>query len=444
MVANYHVTMLNHNRKVGAIMKDTLLHTPEGVRDIYNTECAVKLLLEKNLHQVLTLHGFRDIQTPSFEFFDIFNQERGTVASKDMYKLFDKEGRTMVLRPDITPSIARCVAKYYKDEELPIRLCYIGNTYINSTAYQGKLKEVTQLGAELVNDDSVDADAEMLAITIECLLQSGLKEFQLEIGNADFFRSLVKEAGFEDEEDIAKLKNLIENKNMFGMEEIIMNKNMSKELEDMFLKLPELFGTLEILDYAKGVSKNPRTIKAIKRLENIYEIMKEYGFEKYISFDLGMLSKYDYYTGIIFKAYTYKTGEAIVTGGRYDNLVGQFGKNCPAIGLAIVIDNLMLALSRQELLPTIDSSDTLIVYTSKYRKEAIMLANYFRKDGNNVILQVSKDKMDIDGYQSYMNNMNIGGLIYIDNDRNLIVMDAATGKKQTMDIKGFLNNNHEE
>ena len=152
-------------------MKDKLLHTPEGVRDIYNTECAVKLLLQNNLHQVLELYGFRDIQTPSFEFFDIFNQERGTVASKDMYKLFDKEGNTMVLRPDITPSIARCVAKYYKDEELPIRLCYIGNTYINSSAYQGKLKEVTQLGAELVNDDSVDADAEMLAITIECLLK---------------------------------------------------------------------------------------------------------------------------------------------------------------------------------------------------------------------------------------------------------------------------------
>ena len=136
----------------------------------------------------------------------------------------------MVLRPDITPSIARCVAKYYKDEELPIRLCYIGNTYINSTAYQGKLKEVTQLGAELVNDDSVDADAEMLAITIECLLKSGLKEFQLELGNSDFLKSLIKEAGFEDKEDIARLKDLIENKNMFGMEEIILNKNMSKEI----------------------------------------------------------------------------------------------------------------------------------------------------------------------------------------------------------------------
>ncbi len=425
-------------------MKDKLLHTPEGVRDIYNTECAIKLLLQKNLHQVFELYGFRDIQTPSFEFFDIFNQERGTVASKDMYKLFDKEGNTMVLRPDITPSIARCVAKYYKDEELPIRLCYMGNTYINSTTYQGKLKEVTQLGAELVNDDSVDADAEMLAITIECLLKSGLKEFQLELGNADFLKALIKEAGFEDEDDVAKLKDLIENKNMFGMEEIIMNKNMSKELEEIFLKLPELFGTSEILEYAKSVSKSPRAIQAINRLENLYDIMTEYGFEKYISFDLGMLSKYNYYTGIIFRAYTYKTGEAIVTGGRYDNLVNQFGKDCPAIGLAIVIDNLMLALSRQKLLPTIDSSDTLIIYTPKYRKVAIGLAGYFRKEGNNVILQLSKDGYNIEEYRANLKNMNIGGLLYIDNDKEIILLDADGGNKQKLSINDIIHQEHED
>ncbi len=419
-------------------MKDKLLHTPEGVRDIYNSECAVKLLLQNNLHQVLKLYGFRDIQTPSFEFFDIFNQERGTVASKDMYKLFDKEGNTMVLRPDITPSIARCVAKYYKEDDLPIRLCYMGNTYINSTAYQGKLKEVTQLGAELVNDDSVEADAEMLAITIECLLKSGLTEFQLEIGNADFIRSLISEAGFEDEEDLTKLRDLIENKNMFGMEDIIMNKNMTKELEEIFLKLPELFGTLEILEYAKGVTKNPRALMAIQRLEKLYDIMTDYGFEKYISFDLGMLSKYDYYTGIIFNGYTYKTGEAIVAGGRYDNLVGQFGKACPAIGMAIVIDNLMLALSRQKLLPQIDSSDTLILYTHDYRKDAIALAGYFRKEGNNVILQLSKDDTDIDTYLSYMKKMNIGGLLYINSDKDIIVINLADQTRQTVNINEII------
>jgi len=420
------------------IMKEKLLHTPEGVRDIYNSECATKLMLQKNLHHVLEHYGFRDIQTPSFEFFDIFSQERGTVASKDMYKFFDRDGNTLVLRPDITPSIARCAAKYYKEEKLPIRLCYIGNTFINNTSYQGKLKEVTQLGAELINDDSIEADAEMLALTIECLLQSGLKEFQLEIGDADFFRALIEEAGFVDEEEITNLRVLIEKKNMFGVEEIVMAKDMSKELKEIFLKLPELFGTLDILSFAKGFTTNHRAVKAIERLEKLYDIMTEYGYENYVSFDLGMLSKYNYYTGIIFKAYTYGTGDAVATGGRYDNLVSQFGKEAPAIGLAIVIDQLMLALSRQKLLQEPKAQDTLILYLKNYRKQAIALANHFRRDGINTILQKSNNESKPEDYSAYAKRMNIGGILYLDNDTEIKVMDITNDTMQVALMEEFL------
>jgi ATP phosphoribosyltransferase regulatory subunit len=387
---------------------------------------------------VLEHYGFRDIQTPSFEYFDIFSQERGTVASKDMYKFFDREGNTVVLRPDITPSIARCIAKYYKEEALPIRMCYIGNTFINNTSYQGKLKEVTQLGAELINDDSIEADAELLALTIECLLKSGLKEFQLEIGYADFFRALVDEAGFEDEEEITNLRILIENKNMFGVEEIIIAKEMSRELKEIFLKLPELFGTMDILTYAKKLTSNKRAEKAIERLEKLYSILMEYGYEKYISYDLGMLSKYNYYTGIIFKAYTYGTGEAVATGGRYDNLVGQFGKEAPAIGLAIGIDQLMLALRGQKLLQEPVTQDTLILYHKNYLKQAIALTGHFRKDGLNAILQKSNDRFSLEDYISYAKRMNIGGILYLDSDTEIKVIEADSGQIQTATFDDFL------
>jgi ATP phosphoribosyltransferase regulatory subunit len=419
-------------------MKDNLLHTPEGVRDIYNSECATKLMLQNKLHHVLEHYGFRDIQTPSFEFFDIFNQERGTVSSKEMYKFFDRDGNTLVLRPDITPSIARCVAKYYKEEGMPIRLCYIGNTFINNSSYQGKLKEATQLGAELMNDGSIEADAELLALTVECLLQSGLKEFQLEIGYADFFRAITSEAGFIEEEDITNLRILISNKNMFGVEEIVSRRQMSEECRIILLKLPELFGSLDILSYARELTSNPRARKALQRLEKIYEIMSEYGYEKYISFDLGMLSQYDYYTGIIFKAYTYGTGEAVATGGRYDNLVVQFGKEAPAIGLAIVIDQLMLALTRQKLLSEPEVQDTLILFRQSYRKQAIALAKHFRKDGINVILQMSNEDVSPENYKAYANRMNIGGILFLDNAEEIKVMDIATGAVQAASMKEFL------
>lgn len=420
-------------------MKEKLLHTPEGVRDIYNSECATKLMLQSKLHHVLEHYGFRDIQTPSFEFFDIFSQERGTVASKDMYKFFDRDGNTLVLRPDITPSIARCAAKYYKEENLPIRLCYMGNTFINNTSYQGKLKEVTQLGAELINDDSIEADAEMLALTIACLLQSGLSEFQVEIGDADFFRALVEEAGFEEEEEITNLRELIEKKNMFGVEEIVKSKDISDELKDIFLKLPELFGTQDILTFAKGLTRNKRAMKAIERLEKLYDILTEYEYEKYVSFDLGMLSKYNYYTGIIFKAYTYGTGDAVATGGRYDNLVGQFGKEAPAIGLAIVIDQLMLALSRQKLLVEPEPSDTLILYGREYRKQAVALAKHFRKSGMNIILQKSNADDKLDEYIAYGKRMSAGGILYLDNDIEIKVINITTGAIQIAQIAELLS-----
>lgn len=418
-------------------MIEKLLHTPEGVRDIYNEECERKLQLQNNLHHIMKLHGFHDIQTPTFEFFDIFSKERGTVPAKDMYKFFDRDGNTLVLRPDITPSIARCAAKYYKNEEFPIRLCYIGSTFINNSSYQGKLKESTQLGAELINDSTSDADAQMLALTIECLLQAGLKEFQVEIGEADFFRGLVDEAGFDEEEE-TQLRILIEKKNMFGVEELLSSKDISSDLKLVFLTLPELFGTLDKLTYAKTLTKNVRALKAIERLEQINTILTVYGLEKYITFDLGMLSKYNYYTGIIFRAYTYGTGDTIANGGRYDNLVGQFGKNAPAIGLAILVDQLMLALSRQKIEIKSETENTLILYKSNLLENAIVLANHFRKTGVNIELLREAANYSLDDYIAYSKRNGIGGILYFETPELIKVIRSESGDIQEASIKDFM------
>ena len=419
-------------------MKEKLLHTPEGVRDIYNHECERKLILQDKLHHVMGLHGFRDIQTPTFEFFDIFSQERGTVPQKDMYKFVDRDGNTLVLRPDITPSIARCAAKYYKDETLPIRLCYMGSIFINNTSYQGKLKEFTQLGAEQINDPSVNADAEMLALTIECLLETGLKEFQVEIGEAGFFYGLTEEAGFNEEEE-AVLRSLIEEKNMFGVEELISGKEISKELKKAFLTLPELFGSLDRLSEAKTLTKNEKALKAIQRLEELYEILTIYGLEKYITFDLGMLSQYNYYTGIIFRAYTYGTGDIIASGGRYDNLVGQFGKDASAIGIAILVDQLMTALMRQKITIRTKTENTLILYRMEYMKTAILLANQFRSQDMNIELLRLTEEHTLSAYVDYWRRSSIGGILFFDKENSVEVINCLTGERNTANLREFLS-----
>ena len=167
-------------------MGKKLVHTPEGVRDIYGEEKAKKTAVERLLHEKITGYGYRDIQTPTFEFFDVFSKEVGTTPSRELYKFFDKEGNTLVLRPDFTPSIARCAAKYFMDEDVPIRFCYQGNTFTNTSQLQGKLKEVTQMGAELIGDGSVQADAEMIAMTIEALYHAGLSDEERRRNQEDF------------------------------------------------------------------------------------------------------------------------------------------------------------------------------------------------------------------------------------------------------------------
>lgn len=361
-------------------MKNQLLHTPEGVRDIYNSECEEKIHIQDCLHNVIKGYGYHDIQTPSFEFFDIFNKERGSVASKNMFKLFDREGNTLVLRPDMTPSIARCAAKYFEGSTDPIRLCYVGNTFVNNSRYQGRLKETTQAGCELIGDASIGADAEMIAILIESILSSGLREFQVELGHIGFFKGLVKETGLSQESE-NELREIIREKNIFRVGEILENENISKERGECFYKLAQLFGDVEILDKAKELTNDNMALNAINHLEKVYELLKVYGFEKYVSFDLGMLSNLDYYTGVIFQAYTYDVGEPVANGGRYDKLIGQFGNDMASIGFCITIDLLHQALKRQKIEIQAESKSKLLVYDDENITNAIKLATYFRNQG---------------------------------------------------------------
>lgn len=396
-------------------MNNQLLHTPDGVRDIYGDECARKLAVQEQIKNVFHLYGYQNIETPAFEFFDIFKAERGSVDSREMYKFFDRENNTLVLRPDITPSIARCVAKYFMDEQLPLRLCYLGSTFQNSTSYRGRLKEATQTGVEMIGDDLIDADAEMIAIAIDALKATGLKEFQVELGQVDFYRGLLEEAHM-DEETQDQLRELIENKNYFGVEELLSEQTMSPELKRLFLKLPELFGDIDQIRLAKSMTSNLRAVRALERLEKIQEILDSYGLGDYVSYDLGMLSKYSYYTGIIFKAYTYGTGDYIVAGGRYDKLLEQFGKNAPAVGFAIEVDRLMSVLSRQKICTKTDDVDTMILYEESARAEAIRMAGELRAEKKSVQLLRKDSLHSFSEYLACASRQKIKSLIYLDGD----------------------------
>ena len=408
-----------------------LLHTPEGVRDIYNVECGRKLALESRLEKVFHLYGYHDIQTPTFEYFDVFRKEIGTIPSKDLYKFFDKDGNTLVLRPDITPSVARAAATLYGDEQLPIRLCYTGNTFINHSSYQGRLRENTQMGAELMGDDSAEADAEMLALVIDCLTSIGRKEFQLNVGNVDYFQSLIEDADL-DEDAEERVRELINNRNYFGVEEFLDSIHVKRSSKEAFAALDELVGGVEILARARNIAPNSKGIMAIKRLEKIYDVLRIYGAEEYVTFDLSMSGTYGYYTGIIFRGYTFGTGDAFVKGGRYDRLLEKFGKESASIGFVIVIDELMNALARQKVRIVYTRKNTLIVYDEERLKEALVLARDFRKKAKNTeLVKKSKGKL-IEDYIEYGKEYYAGNLIYINKNGEITMINLVTGEHKVI------------
>ena len=396
-------------------MSKELLHTPEGVRDVYGKECARKLTIENKINNIFNLYGFHNVQTPTFEFFDIFNKERGSVPSKNLYKFFDREGNTLVLRPDLTPSIARIAAKNYMDVNVPIKLCYNANTYINNSELQGKLKEITQLGCELIGDDSVEADAEMVALVVNSLKSAGFDKFLVEIGQVDFYKGLLEECGFEDDvEEEHRVR--IENKNFFGVEELLDSKDITSNVKDTFLKLPSLFGSSDVLDKAKELATNEKSLKAIEKLEEVYSILVDYGVADYISFDLGMLSNFNYYTGIIFKAYTYGTGDAIVAGGRYDKLLSQFGKDSAAIGFAVYMDQLLMAMSSQKMEGDTDYVYEVLIYDTELRKTALQLATGLREKGIKTELIPKKENISIDEYVEFKKEDGAVNVTYVSKD----------------------------
>lgn len=329
-------------------MKNLMIHTPEGFRDLYGREMERKRSLMNSLRNAFDEYGYRHIETPAVEYFDVFGNEVGTTPSNELYKFFDRDGHTLVLRPDFTPSVARAVAMHFPPDSLPLRLCYEGKTYVNSQEYQLHLKEQTQMGVEFIGDGSPEADAEILSLTCLLLTEAGLTEFQVSVGENNFFRALADASGLS-EDRVEEVRALISNKNFFGVEELLASGQTAPEIREAFVRLPKLFGGSSVLDEAAQYAVNERAAASIERLRAVEKLTEEAGCARYISYDFGLLSKFHYYTGMIFSAYTYGSGEPVAKGGRYDRLLAHFGTDAPAVGVGVYIEQLMNALSGQKL-----------------------------------------------------------------------------------------------
>lgn len=336
-------TTVKKQKKGIAIMSDWKLHTPQGTNDILPEECAEKKEVETTIWNVFTSMGYKEIETPSFEYYDCYIGSGGQISQENMFKFFDDHGRILALRPDFTTSIARMAATKEQDTRRPLRYCYTGNVYRAEVTEGARQREFTQAGIELIGSYAPAADAEVMAAAIEAILALGIEEFQMEIGQVAFFNGLTEQAGLG-QEDIEKLRERIDTKDTMGIKTLVERLGISDQIKELFIQLPFLFGGEEVFEKANVPDLNDTSKRALENIKRIYELLCLYGFEKYVSIDLGMLQSIDYYTGAIFKCYTHGVGFPVCAGGRYDKLVGKFGKNEGAVGVAFGINRILTAM----------------------------------------------------------------------------------------------------
>lgn len=421
----------------GNAVKNYKLHTVEGVKDLLPVEKKQKNELEEGINKVLYQYGYQPIQTPTFEYVEVFAKEDGNVSRGEMYKFLDRKGNVLALRPDLTPPLARVVATSFQDATFPLRLSYAGSAFRYVEGYQGKFHEFAQVGAELLGNNSVLSDAEVIAVAINSLKSSGIEKFTLHLGQVEFFKSIMEQV------DLAKSKKekirlLIENKNIVALENFVKKHIEQEELAKLLLELPKLCGDIKIIGQAKMLTSNPKALKALERLEEIYELLVEYKVTDSITFDLGMVSRLEYYTGIIFKGYTYGSGSEILGGGRYDTLIEKFGKNLPAIGFGINVDDILAAMAKQGLSIDTWATETLVMYTNEGRKIAIQTSEELRKTG--LYLENSLNSEDVEANIEYAKEKNIGGILFFKDEENVELINIKSNERFTTTISEMLNN----
>ncbi len=413
-------------------------HIPEGSRDILFEDCNNKIKIINALRNLYISSAFTEVMSPTLEFYDVFQGENISIEQEKMYKLFDNVGRILVLRPDMTMPIARIVATKLKESLYPMRICYSGNIFRINENWEGKASETTQSGIEIIGSESPKADAEVVITAIQALLSVGVKKFELEIGQAEFFKGLIEDINLTKDE-MEKLRRFVENKNFGALREFLDENEGKFDPKNLVAlkKLPELFGGIEILEKARKLTKNKRAQTALDTIEKIYKRIETVGLGNYISIDLGMVQHINYYTGITFRGYSSEVGTTIISGGRYDNLISKFGETMPAVGFAMNVDNILSVLEKQGNNNEKCKSKFIIHYKDIQIGNACNFASQIREKGFVCELCLFDEK---EKTLSYGKEKKLDKMICIFEDEKVEITDIKSKKSWNLNMKEFIQN----
>lgn len=371
-----------------------MFEKPLGMRDtlpdLYERKAAVRSSIQEEMKR----WGYQFIETPALEYYETVGAA-SAILDQQLFKLLDQQGHTLVLRPDMTAPIARVAASRLLKDELPIRLAYSANVYRAQQREGGRPAEFEQIGVECIGDHTISADGEGMALMISALKEAGLQNFQLSAGHIGFVRDFFQQI-LGTEERVENLTRFLYEKNYVGYREHVKSLALSSIDKQRLLDFLKLRGGEEVIEIAYGLLENGTGKKELAELEQLWSIMRDYGQEGTVKFDLTLVSHMSYYTGILFEVYAGNVGFPIGNGGRYDLLLQKFGKDTGATGFAIRLDRLLEALE--------DSNEAepvyCILYSPERRKEAFDFAKEERSAGKKVVLQDISGVKDIDACTS--------------------------------------------
>lgn len=385
------------------------LITPEGTKDFLFEECLVRRETEEKIHDIFRGKGYYELTTPALEFFDVFQTESGHYPQERLYKLTDSKGRLLVMRPESTMPIARVVATRLKDASLPLRLFYNQSVYRFESALKGRSNEIVQTGIELIGSASHMADLEMVSTAIEVLESCSETSFSLEIGDAGVFKELMRELNAtEDERE--NIRYLIETKNYPALNDLLDTMGDSPVISAL-KRLPAMFGGEEVFEKASGLYSNPRIDMMLEDLRQLYGEISQLIGKGRLTVDLGMVNNADYYTGVIIKGYLEGYGEEVLSGGRYNKLLADYGYDIPATGFGVNVDAIA-KVAIKENPRTVKPADVLLYAEPGYEMKAIALAKQLHAESGVVTEFALLD--DIEAVREYAREKRIGRIVVVD------------------------------
>ena len=354
-------------------MKKNDLITPEGTRDLLFNDCLARREVENKLAVLFKSFGYSEVVTPGIEFYDLFSGSSRHFRQERMYKLTDSKGRLLAIRPDSTVPIARLASTRLAAAVLPLRLYYNQTVYENNALLKGRSDEIFQSGIELIGgEDKERADYEAMCLALEALGSFDADNFRFEIGDIGYFKELVSKLD-ADESTREEIRLLISAKNYPALNDIL-DEAGPVPVAAALKALPRLFGGAEVFDKAAALYTDENINAILRHLKEVYGKLSELGYGGKISVDLGIVSHVDYYTGIVFKGYLSGVGQSVLKGGRYDGLLGEFGRPCPAVGFGVNCDEAAKYLRKNELAPSISAPSCIIFAEAGHSAETVAFA----------------------------------------------------------------------